>query len=131
MRGKTQGRISERIKQVLGHLLEFEVRDPRLEGTTVVDVEIDRELKYATVYVTSLRGEGARAEVMGGLDDAMGFLRRELGSRIRLRHVPELRFRWDETASYAARIEALLDSLDIPDEDDEVSGSSDTADNTG
>lgn len=129
MRGKTQGRVGERIKQILGHLLEFEVRDPRLEGTTVVDVEIDRELMYATVYVTSLRGEEARVEVMEGLDDAMGFLRRELGSRIRLRHVPELRFRWDETTSYAARIEALLDSLDIPDEEDKVSGSGDTADN--
>ena len=120
MANKTQGRVAERIRQTLGQLIQFEAYDPRLEGVTVMEVEIDRELKYATVYVSSLDGEGARETVLEGLEDATGFLRRELAGRVKLRHVPELRFRWDETTAYAAHIEGLLDSLDIPDEEPET-----------
>jgi ribosome-binding factor A len=87
---------------------------------TVVDVEIDRELMYATIYVTSLGGEDDREEVLAGLKSATGFLRRELAQRVDLRHVPELRFKWDETVAYAARIDALLDSLDLSQAEDDL-----------
>jgi ribosome-binding factor A len=118
---KKQGRVAERIKQVLSELLQFEVSDPRLAGATVLDVEVDGELMYATVYVTSLGGQEARAEVLDGLDNATGYLRRELAARLTVRRVPELRWRWDETITYASRIEDLLDSLDIPPVDDDDS----------
>ncbi len=111
---RAQERVAERIQEILSELIEFEVADPRLVGVTVLDVGIDRELMYATVYISSLGGEEVRDEVMQGLQSATGYLRRELGRRIRLRHVPELHFRWDETAARAARIEELLDSLYIP-----------------
>lgn len=114
MANKKQGRVAERIQELLSTLIQFEVKDPRLQGVTVLDAEIDRELMYATVYVTSLGGEDDREEVMEGLEDANGFLRREVGSHLSLRRVPELRFEWDETREQAARIEDLLDSLNIP-----------------
>lgn len=110
---KKQGRVAERIKQILSELMQFEVADPRLDGATVLDVEVDRELMYATVYVTSLAGEEAQADVLEGLDNATGYLRRELAARLDVRKVPELRWRWDQTRAYASRIEDLLDSLDI------------------
>jgi len=97
------------------------VSDPRLAGTTVLDVEVDRELMYATIYVTSLGGEEAQAEVMEGLDNATGYLRREVASRLTVRKVPELRWRWDQTRANASRIEDLLDSLDIRPADDDQS----------
>lgn len=128
MANKTQGRVAERIRQTLSQLIQFEAYDPRLDGVTVMEVEIDRELMYATVYVSSLEGEEARETVLEGLEDASGFLRRELGSRVRMRHVPELRFKWDETIAYAAHIEGLLDSLDIPTQEPEKDdGESDDA----
>ncbi len=109
-----QERMADRIREILSELLLFEVSDPALQGLTVTEVVIDRELEYANVYVNAL-GEEERAEsVMAGLRRAHGFLRRELASRVRLRRAPELRFHWDETLSRAAHIEALLDSLDIP-----------------
>lgn len=109
-----QERMADRIREILSELLLFEVSDPALQGVTVTEVVIDRELEYANVYVNAL-GEEERAEsVMAGLRRAHGFLRRELASRVRLRRAPELRFHWDETLSRAAHIEALLDSLDIP-----------------
>lgn len=129
MPSKKQGRIAERIQEILSLLLQFEVKDPRLQDVTVVEVDIDRELMYATVYVSAFGGEEERDEVMDGLEKANGFLRREVGERLALRRVPELRFEWDETAEQAARIEALLDSLDIPAPDDEET-EGDAADDT-
>lgn len=76
-----------------------------------MDVTIDRELMVATVYVNSLAGEDAQKDVMAGLSKAAGFLRRELGRRVRLQNTPELRFKWDETLEAAAKIDALIRSL--------------------
>jgi ribosome-binding factor A len=116
---RKQGQVAERIKQIVSTLLQFEAKDPRLAEVTVVDAEIDRELMYATLYVRAFGGEEVRDEVMAALHGAVGFLRHEVGERMALRRVPELRFEWDETAEYAARIEDLLDSLDIPSAGDE------------
>ena len=118
---KKQGRVAERIKQILSELMQFEVSDPRLINATVLDVEVDRELMYATIYVTSLDGEDVREEVLEGLDNATGYLRRELAARLAVRKVPELRWRWDETVAYGMRIDDLLDSLEIQPADDEPS----------
>ncbi|HEC24095.1 MAG TPA: 30S ribosome-binding factor RbfA [Chloroflexi bacterium] len=117
MQTKRQRRVAEQIQEILSELIQFEADDPRLDGVTIMDVEIDRELMYATVYVNALRGEEVREEVMTALSAAQGFLRSELGKRVRLQHTPELRFKWDESLSYADRIDSLLDSLEIPPED--------------
>jgi ribosome-binding factor A len=119
---KKQGRVAERIKQILSELIQFEARDPRLSDVVVLDAEVDREVMYATVYVTAFAGEEAREEVMEALESAAGFLRSQVARRMSLRHVPELRFEWDETTAQAARIEDLLDSLDIPAETEPDAG---------
>jgi ribosome-binding factor A len=108
---KRQRRVAEQIHEVLAELIQFEAEDPRLDGVTVMDVTIDRELMVATIYVNSLKGEEAQHEVMDGLSKAAGFLRRELGRRIRLQNTPELRFAWDEALEAAAKIDALIASL--------------------
>jgi ribosome-binding factor A len=92
----------------------MEVNDPAIQGLTVTEVTLDRELEYAEVYVNALGDEESAAEVMAGLRRAHGFLRREVGRRIKLRRTPELRFHWDETLSRAASIEETLDRLEIP-----------------
>ncbi len=109
-----QERMADRIREILSELLLFEVSDPALQGLTVTEVVLDRELEYATVYVNALGEEDRAEDVMAGLRRAHGFLRRELASRVRLRRAPELRFRWDETLSRAAHLEAVLDSLALP-----------------
>ena len=118
MQSKRQRRVADQVREILSELLTFEVQDPRLSGLTVMDVEIDRELMYADVYVSSLDGDEAREQVMTGLDSARGYLRRELGNQLRLQHTPELRFKWDESLTYGDHIESLLSSLDIPPADD-------------
>jgi ribosome-binding factor A len=112
-------RMNERIRAILSELLLREVSDPRLQGVTITEVSLDPELMYATVYVNALGDETREEEVMEALKKAGGYLRREVGQRIRLRNTPELNFRWDKSLEEAERINQLLDSLDIP-PDDEV-----------
>jgi ribosome-binding factor A len=109
-----QDRVGGRIRQILSELLLREVSDPRLHGVTVTEVELDPELAYAQVYVNALGDESRHDEVMAGLERAKGFLRREVGSRVRLRKTPELRFHWDERLERGERINRLLSTLHIP-----------------
>jgi ribosome-binding factor A len=92
-------------------MLIQEVSDPRLEGITITDVRIDRELAYADIYVSTWEGSGRSQEILDGLEHAQGFLRRELTQRIELRSFPRLRFHWDPTFEKAERIERLIASL--------------------
>lgn len=108
-----QNRVAEAIMAELAQLLIFEVNDPRLKGVTVTEVQIDRELQYADVYVNALGEEERKEEVVEALERASGFFRRMLSQNLDLRKVPELRFAWDTAFEQAARIDDLLDSLDI------------------
>jgi ribosome-binding factor A len=88
-----------------------EVQDPRLEGISVTDVTVDRELTFADVYVSAIEGSERAEEILAGLQHAGGFLRSELAKRVELRIFPRLRFHWDPTPERAEHIEQLLDSL--------------------
>lgn len=109
-----QDRMNERIRTILSELFLREISDPRLQGLTVTEVAIDPELMHANVYVNALGDEDRQDEVMQALKRANGFLRREVGQRVHTRNTPELHFRWDTTLEHGKRIDELLDSLDIP-----------------
>ena len=109
-----QERMADRIREILSGLLLLEVTDPALQGVTVTEVTLDPELEYANVYVNALGDESREKEVMAGLRRANGFLRRELGKRIRLRRTPALRFHWDITLSRGEAIEKAIDRLNLP-----------------
>jgi len=116
-------RIEDRIRQDFSELLLFKLQDPRLSGISVTDVRVDRELSYASIYVSSLEGSERSEEVLAGLESAKGFLRRELSQRAQLRYFPQLRFYWDPTPERADHIEKLLDQIrdepPLPDEEDD------------
>jgi ribosome-binding factor A len=114
--GIKQDRIAWRIRQILSELLLREVSDPRLQGVTVTEVGIDRELQYARVYVNALGEEVRQEEVMAGLHSANGFLRRELGKSLRLRKTPELAFVWDLRFEHGEHLNQVISALDIPPE---------------
>jgi ribosome-binding factor A len=111
-----QRRTAEQIRLILSDLFLRHLRDPRLQGLTVTDVNIDRELQYADVFVNAMGDESRQSEVMASLEKASGFLRRELSARMRLRSVPQLKFRWDPRLAHAEEIDQLLDDLEIPPE---------------
>ncbi|MCA0453376.1 MAG: 30S ribosome-binding factor RbfA [Chloroflexi bacterium] len=109
-----QDRMSERIQGILSELLLREVSDPRLQHITVTEVKLDPELMFATIYINALGDESREPEVMAGLQRAKGFLRREVGKRIRLRNSPDLVFHWDKTLARGERMHQIISSLDIP-----------------
>lgn len=104
-------KIAKRIQEDLSILLLREASDPRLAGVNVTDVQVDRELAYATLYVSAVDGQERKDEIMAALKGARGYFRSELASRIELHSFPELRFRWDDTPARAARIDELLTKL--------------------
>ncbi len=104
-------RVGERIQEELALLLIRNVADPRLHMVTITEVDVDRELAYATIYVTASGGEEREEEVLEGLDRAKGYLRSELATRIQLRSFPQMRFRWDVAHERGQRIEELLESI--------------------
>lgn len=105
-------RVADRIAEELAILLQQEVNDPRLKMVTVTGVDVDRELAYATAYVSSMDAEQGMDEVLHALDSAGGFLRSKLAAKIQLRSFPQLRFRQDSSSNKGARIEELLQMLD-------------------
>ena len=104
-------RIENRIREILSEMLIRDVSDPRVSGAFINDVDVDRELTFATVYVSSLEGQESAKEILAGLESASGFLRKSLASQIPLRTFPRLRFRWDPTPENADKIERLLSDL--------------------
>ncbi len=111
-------RIADRIHEELSTLLLMEVADPRLAEVSVTKVRVDSELSFADVYVSSLAGSDQAETILKGLEHARGFLRSELAHRITLRVFPRLRFHWDPSPEHVDRIERLLASLDIGDEEE-------------
>jgi ribosome-binding factor A len=104
-------RISDRIRQELSEMLIREIQDPRLSGISVTDVQVDRELAYADIFVSAVEGQERSEEVIQGLRSAAGFLRHHLAERVDLRVFPRLRFHWDVTPERADHFERLLASL--------------------
>jgi ribosome-binding factor A len=113
-----QDRMADRIRIILSELLLREVSDPRLHNITVTEVKLDPELMFADIYVNALGDESRQKEVLAGLGRAKGFLRREVGKRVRLRNVPNLNFHWDRTLERGERLNQIISHLEIPPDTD-------------
>lgn len=103
-------RVSAQIQRELAQLIQFEVKDPRVGLVTVSGVDVSKDLAYAKVYVTALNVDHSIEEVLEALNRAAGFLRHELGKRIKLRVTPELTFLYDATVEKGADMNALINS---------------------
>jgi ribosome-binding factor A len=120
-----QQRIAERIREEVSEMLIGQLTDPRVAGITVTDVTVDRELAYATIFVSSFDGSERKEDILNGLDHARGFIRYQLSQRIDLRSFPQVRFKWDSTPERAERIEKLIDTLALEEKPDQESKSDD------
>jgi len=91
-----------------------------LDLVTITGVEVSPDASRAKVYFTAPRGERSREEVQEGLESAAGWLRRELGQHLRLRHTPELIFHYDRSVERGERISSILDELGLGDEESDT-----------
>lgn len=107
-------RVAERIRsELMDLLLRGAVHEPAAKDVVVSAVRVTDDLSIARVYVRVLEeiGPDRQDVVVSALDRARGFIRRELGHRLQLRHVPSLEFFWDEVVDSGIRIESILDEI--------------------
>ena len=104
---KRTDRVSAELRRELGSLVHAAVRDHGLPSVSVSDVEVTKDLDVATVYVTALLGDKG-PEAVAALNELAKEFRRELSRTMKLRRVPELRFRYDDSVDRGERIETLL-----------------------
>ena len=119
MAGHRIERTTEDIKRELTAIFR-ELKDPRVSGAflSIVRVEVTNDLSYCTVSVSEVEGLDRAKQAVKGLESAAGFIRRELGHRLRLRHVPELIFKATDSIEYSAHINRILHDLDIDDSEE-------------
>ncbi len=101
-------KLQELIKQEMSKMLLKELKDPRIGFVTVTDVEMTGDLREAKIYVSVMGGEEQVKSSLEGLNSALGFIRREIGQRVRLRFTPEISFALDTSLDYGDHIQKLL-----------------------
>jgi ribosome-binding factor A len=101
-------RVSEAVREELAEIIGFELDDPRLLAVDVTEVHVSPDSRHASVKVVLRGDERQRKDALAALDHAKGYLRRELASRLSLRHVPELHFDRDRNPDVESRIDFLL-----------------------
>ena len=111
MAGYKIDRITSDIRAALSDMFR-DLKDPRVSKLlSIVKVNVSGDLSYATVYVSAIEGYEKTLESVKGLKSAAGYLRRELGSRLSLRKVPELRFIADDSINKSAEISRIINSF--------------------
>ncbi|EGQ3268090.1 30S ribosome-binding factor RbfA [Staphylococcus pseudintermedius] len=104
-------RVGEQMKKELMDIINNKLKDPRVGFLTITDVQPTNDLSLAKVYLTVLGSDKERENTFKGLEKAKGFIKSEIGQRMRLRIVPDLQFEYDESIEYGKRIERLIQDL--------------------
>jgi ribosome-binding factor A len=105
-------RVDELLRQEIGRILAKDVQDPHIGFATVTDVETTPDLRHARVWVSVIGGDPERAEALAALERAMGYVRHELGARLRIRRIPALHVAFDDSAARGTRVLRILDELE-------------------
>lgn len=119
-------RVDELLREEIGALLAREVADPRIGFATITDVETSPDLRHAKVWVSVIGDPAARQETLRALQAAMGFVRHELGRRLRIKRIPDLHVRLDDSAERGTRVLHLLNELEAGRDPDQIAPPSET-----
>jgi len=112
-------KLNHLIQEEISELLQRQVKDPRLGGfVTVTGVSISSDLRHAKVFISIMGGEEEKGDAMEALANASGFLRKELGMRLRLRYSPELNFHRDDSIEHGTHIIELIDRVTSSEEEE-------------
>ena len=102
-------RVAEQIRRDLAEILRTELKDPRIGMISLNGVEVTADYAHATVYFTTMTDHSAIPEILKGLSRAAGFLRVQLGKRIKIHQIPELHFKFDESLERGVALSHLID----------------------
>lgn len=106
-------KVNDLLRDEISSILLRDIKDPRLAHlVSITSVDVAPDLKYAKVFISVFGTDEEKEEVMAGLESASRFVRRELSNRLRLRHIPELSFRKDDSIERGSRILKLLKEIE-------------------
>ncbi len=112
MSKRTQ-QIADEMQRVLGEIIQYELKDPRVGFVTVTGVEVSADLQHASVHVSVMGDEQERADTMAALQRAKGFLRRRVAEAMKhMRFVPELHMKMDTSLDYSMHIDEVLRDIE-------------------
>lgn len=104
-------KVAEAIRREASIIIHDELKDPRVGFVTIGRVDLSSDLRNATIFFSVLGSEGERKKTKEALDSALGFIRREISHRIRLKFAPEIIFKEDRSSEYSNRIEEVLEEI--------------------
>lgn len=105
-------RVAEEIKKAVSHIINNEIKDPRVSGLiSVTKVEMTKDLRHAKIFLSIYGEESEKQKVFEGLKNAEGFIRKELAHRVRMKFFPEISFKIDESIEYGIHIYKLLEEV--------------------
>jgi len=114
---KRSEKVAEAIHEEISTLLINGVKDPRVGLVTITSVKLTDDLRHATVYFSVRGADAERKDGEAGINSAKGFLRREVGKLLRMRFVPEIIFKYDDSVAYGNHIESILKQIHETEED--------------
>jgi len=109
--GQRPERVQEALRQEISRIVQNEIKDPRLGFITITGVELTKDLRYAKVYFSVLGEEKEKKLALKGLNSARGYIKGHISDRIKLRFMPQIEFKIDETLEHTKKIYDLLDKL--------------------
>lgn len=113
-------RISEEIKKIVSEIIMRGIKDPRVSKmTSVTHVETTRDLRYTNIYISVFDPNANSVQTLNGLNSAKGFIRKEIGSQLKLRVTPEPIFKLDDSIEHGMHISDIIQQLDIKHDDEE------------
>jgi ribosome-binding factor A len=111
MEGKRSEKVADLIQKEISQMLVKSIKDPRIGFVTITRVTVSEDCRFAKVYFSVAGTLAEKESSMKGLDSAKGYVRKELGRRIRLRYTPEIMFQFDPSIEYAIHMEELIQSI--------------------
>jgi ribosome-binding factor A len=109
--GSRPERVADLIRAEVTTMIARELRDPGVGFVTITRVQVSADLQHARIFYTSLGDATARKNTARALERASGFMRRQIGQRLRLRHAPEVEFEFDASIGHQDRVEQLLNEI--------------------
>jgi ribosome-binding factor A len=104
-------RVGRHIRNTLADILRRDVKDPRLKMVTITSVDVSPDLRLAKIYFATTGEDEKIQRVLSGFDQARAFIKKRLGQELGLRYMPDIRFFYDDSLDYGARMEALFRSI--------------------
>ena len=109
LQNKRSDRVGDLIQREISDILHRQIKDPRIGFCTIMRVDVSEDLRHAKARVSVMGSESQQKSTLAGLKSAGGYIRREIGRRISLRHTPEIVFMLDESIEHSLRISELID----------------------